>query len=133
MITSFTQVLSMIEYLFFFSQDIHKPVPIVWTIHTAAVAIQRKWRCYSVSVGAGAHNDVDHKSVTLTLSGQRHYGVLVLLFFLQDRKVFQHYKEIINFHGKGNPSQMLKCINPLEVINTTYMYVSIYSFSITSN
>ena len=33
----------------------------------------------------------------------------------QDVKLFRFYKDLINFQGRGDPSLMLKCINPAEV------------------
>ena len=30
-------------------------------------------------------------------------------------KVFRFYRDLINFQGRGDPSLMLKCINPAEV------------------
>ena len=30
-------------------------------------------------------------------------------------KLFRFYKDLINFQGRGDPSLMLKCINPAEV------------------
>ena len=30
-------------------------------------------------------------------------------------QVFQYYKQLINFHNRGDPHFMLKCINPKEV------------------
>ena len=37
------------------------------------------------------------------------------LVFSQDVKVFRFYRDLINFQGRGDPSLMLKCINPAEV------------------
>ena len=31
-----------------------------------------------------------------------------------DKKIYQFYKQIINFKLKGNPAQLLKAINPCE-------------------
>ena len=33
----------------------------------------------------------------------------------QDVKLFRFYRDLINFQGRGDPSLMLKCINPAEV------------------
>ena len=38
-----------------------------------------------------------------------------LIIQLQDIKVFRFYRDLINFHGRGSPSLMLRCINPAEV------------------
>lgn len=34
--------------------------------------------------------------------------------FLQDIQVYRYYRDLINFKTRGNPSMMLKCINPNE-------------------
>ncbi|XP_051882503.1 protein MFI [Pristis pectinata] len=31
-----------------------------------------------------------------------------------DMQLFKHYKNMINFRGRGNPRSMMKCINPIE-------------------
>ncbi|XP_032878593.1 protein MFI isoform X1 [Amblyraja radiata] len=31
-----------------------------------------------------------------------------------DMQLFKHYRNMINFRGKGNPKFMMKCINPIE-------------------
>ncbi|XP_078259218.1 protein MFI [Rhinoraja longicauda] len=31
-----------------------------------------------------------------------------------DMQLYKHYKNMINFRGKGNPKFMMKCINPIE-------------------
>ena len=37
------------------------------------------------------------------------------LVFPQDVKVFRFYRDLINFQRRGDPSLMLKSINPAEV------------------
>ena len=36
-------------------------------------------------------------------------------FCLQDVQVYRYYRDLINFKCRGDPSSMLKCINPREV------------------
>ena len=39
--------------------------------------------------------------------------------------MFQFYRELINFHSKGNPEVMLKAVNPSEV-STPCVYVCVW-------
>ena len=34
--------------------------------------------------------------------------------YFQDIQVYRYYRDLINFRSKGDPSMMLKCINPNE-------------------
>ena len=39
---------------------------------------------------------------------------LLYCIITQDVQVFKYYRDLINFRNRGDPSMMLRCINPVE-------------------